>query len=239
MYNAVMSTLSAHSPDANRTRALEMLRRLEGEYGRPAWRPSGRPLDELVSTILSQHTSDANCERAFESLRRMFPTWEHVAQASEESIADAIRGGGLATMKAPRIKAVVREALATGITETLDNLTLDDAKSRLRALPGVGPKTVACVLLFACGRPALPVDTHVYRVSRRVGLIDSSISVDRAHDALEAMLPPDDVYSFHINVIRLGREICKARIPRCSICVLASICDYARANYPADAHAAN
>jgi endonuclease-3 len=222
-----MSTLPAPVSYAGRPGAVEVLHRLERFFGRPEWRPSGHPLDELVSTILSQHTSDTNCERAFNSLRRAFPTWEQIACAEVDDIAGAIRSGGLATMKAPRIKAVVSKALASHLTEQLAAMPLDEAKSALQSLPGVGPKTAACVLMFACGRPALPVDTHVYRVACRVGLIDAQISADRAHGELEAMLPANDVYSFHVNVIRLGREVCKARKPRCAECPLVPVCDFA------------
>ncbi len=207
-------------------RVAVMLSRLEDAYGRPIWRISNPPLDELVLTILSQHTSDANCERAFRSLRAAFPVWEDVASADPDEIANAIRSGGLAAMKAPRIKAVVREALAGDLLDDLPSAPLGEAKSRLQALPGVGPKTAACVLLFACHQPALPVDTHVFRVSHRVGLIDHSTSANQAHDKLESLLDPEDVYSFHLNVIKHGREVCRARSPRCSDCVLTDLCDF-------------
>jgi len=207
--------------------ADEVLRRLEASYGRPAWEAVHSPLEELVLTILSQHTSDANCERAFASLRHAFPTWDQVATASDEQIADAIRGGGLAKVKAPRIKMVVTQVLSTHALDDLDSLTLSDAKSRLRSLPGVGPKTAACVLLFACGRPALPVDTHVYRVSRRIGLIDTTVSAEQAHDQLEPLLNECDVYSFHMNMILHGRTICRARSPRCTECSVVDLCDFA------------
>jgi endonuclease III len=231
VYNAVMSTSPATATSSAQRKTVDVLSRLGRHYGRPEWHPSGRPLEELVSTILSQHTSDTNCERAFSSLRRAFPTWEQVAVADVDDVADAIRSGGLANMKAPRIQSVVSEVLASGLTERLGAMPLDEAKAALQSLPGVGPKTAACVLLFACGRPALPVDTHVYRVTCRVGLIDAHTSPEQAHGELEAMLPPGDVYAFHINVIRLGREICKARSPRCPVCPLASICNYARASH--------
>jgi endonuclease-3 len=227
VYNAVM-VRDSDKRSTVESRASEMLRRLEQNYGRPVWRVDHPPLDELVMTILSQHTSDANCERAFASLRNSFLSWQNVADADVDLIAEAIRSGGLAAMKAPRIKSVVREALATGLLDDLDSLSLSEAKQRLQSLSGVGPKTAACVLLFACKMPALPVDTHVHRVSKRVGLIDQRLSAERAHDELESMLCPEDVYSFHVNVIHHGRTVCKARAPRCGWCSLADICDFAR-----------
>lgn len=204
--------------------AREVLRRLETCFGRPTWRVEHSPLDELVLTILSQHTSDINCERAFASLRAIFPSWEEVVAAPDEAIADAIRAGGLARVKAPRIKMVVSRVLAGNLLDGLEQRPLDEAKALLRSLPGVGPKTAACVLLFACRRPALPVDTHVYRVSQRIGLIDGSTNPEDAHEALEALLDPQDVYSFHVNMIQHGRAICRARSPQCANCPLAELC---------------
>lgn len=212
----------------------EILRTLEAAYGKRAWQPGYEPLDELILTILSQHTSDINSERAFRELRRRFPSWEAVRRAPVAAVADAIRSGGLAAQKAPRIQAVLDRILSRG-TETewaqvLRMLPLDEAKSRLMALPGVGPKTAACVLLFACGRPALPVDTHVYRVARRLGLIEPDVTAEQAHELLERLLKPEDVYGFHLNMIAHGRQVCSARTPHCERCPLRSRCRFARVN---------
>lgn len=226
MYNGTMVKMHTNSSGVA-LRATETLRRLEQKYGRPEWNATRTPLEELVITILSQHTSDTNCERAFDSLRAALPSWRDVADADKADIADAIRVGGLADVKAPRIKAVVNSVLEDGMLDDLPALPLEDAKLRLTSLPGVGPKTAACVLLFACHRPALPVDTHVHRVSTRIGLIRSGTSAEQAHSDLESLLAPEDVYSFHLNVIRLGREICRARAPKCVECCLQDICDYA------------
>lgn len=209
---------------ANSIFARDVLQRLEAHFGRPAWRVEHPPLDELVLTILSQHTSDVNCERAFASLRATFPTWEEVTGATDKAIADAIRAGGLASVKAPRIKTVVGRVLADDLLNGIEERPLDDAKALLRSLPGVGPKTAACVLLFACRRPASPVDTHVYRVSQRVGLIEGPTNPEDAHEVLEGLLDPEDIYSFHINMIQHGRAICRARTPLCASCPIADLC---------------
>lgn len=202
----------------------EITRRLEGLYGRPALAASGRPLDQLIQTILSQHTSDLNSSRAFTDLVRRFPDWSAARDAPVTDVADAIRSGGLADLKARRIQAVLRQ-LGDDDLEDLAEQPPDDALARLTALPGVGPKTAACVLLFACGRPVLPVDTHVHRVALRLGLIPQGTRTAAAQARLEAQLAPDDVYSFHVNMIRHGRAVCRARNPRCAACGLRDHCD--------------
>jgi endonuclease-3 len=182
-------------------------------------------------TVLSQHTSDRNTERAFASLRARFPSWDDIRLAPTEEVATAIRSGGLAAIKAPRIQAILERIIIERGTLDLHHvarLPLDAAKRWLVSLPGVGPKTAACVLLFSFGRPALPVDTHVHRVSRRLGLIESGVSAERAQELLEARLggDRDRVYAFHLNLIAHGRAICRARVPRCEGCCLAGCCDY-------------
>jgi endonuclease III len=205
---------------------------LEEEYGRPAPRQRLRPLDELILTILSQHTSDANSGRAFESLRGRFDSWEAVRDADPEEIADAIRSGGLARTKAVRIKALLQRLTEERGKLDLDHLPgmrLNDARRFLTDLEGVGPKTAACVLLFACDLPAFPVDTHVHRVARRLGLIGPAVSAEDAHRVLEEAVLPEEVYAFHVNLITHGRRICKAQRPRCEACVLAPKCEFYQA----------
>ena len=205
----------------------QILRRLLKDYGPITWRPRYDPVSELVFTILSQHTSDINSERAFERLWDHFGSWEAVAEANVEDVAEPIRIGGLAQVKAPRIKLVLNR-----ITEIhgflnldfLSKLSLQEAKTWLLALPGVGPKTAAVVLCFALGMPAMAVDTHVYRVSKRLGLIHSKINADEAHDILESMVEPKDVFSFHVCLITHGRKICKAIKPLCGRCTLLKGC---------------
>jgi endonuclease-3 len=189
------------------------------------------PVDELVATILSQHTSDKNTQRAFASLRAAFPTWQSVIDASTPAIADAIRSGGLANQKAPRIQAVLRSVLEQYGSFDLDRLAslpLGQARSALTELHGVGPKTASCVLLFSLGMPAIPVDTHVHRVTGRLGLIGPKTTADQAHAVLEAQLDGDRdrSYAFHMHLIRHGRTVCLARRPRCEACSLRSVCHY-------------
>jgi endonuclease III len=214
---------------------------LEQEYGRPAPRNRLSPLDELILTILSQHTSDLNSDRAYASLKQSFDGWEEVRDAGVDEITEAIKAGGLARMKAPRIKAVLNRLSSERGSMNLDflyEMELDDARAYLLSLGGVGPKTAACVLLFACGKPAFPVDTHVHRIARRLGLIGLGTAADEAHTILEEIVPPDKVYAFHISLITHGRRVCKAQRPLCERCVLAPKCDFFGAGRPREKSAA-
>ncbi len=173
-------------------------------------------LDELIATVLSQNTSDANSDAAFCELRRQFHDWDAVRRSPAGRIARAIRSAGLANVKAPRIKAILERVDADRGTLSLDflrDMSTAEALAYLRRLPGVGPKTAACVLLFACQKPVLPVDTHVHRVSRRLGLIGPRTSLAQAHDELSEFVAPSQVLEFHIQLIRHGRNVCKARAP--------------------------
>jgi endonuclease-3 len=210
--------------------ASEVHRRLLDFYGQPVWRTSLPPVDELVSTILSQNTNDINRDRAYQSLRRHFPTWEAVRDADPACVVAAIRSAGLANQKGPRIQQVLREITGErGSLELnfLDELPLEDARTWLKKFKGVGPKTAAIVLLFSLGRPAFPVDTHIYRVTGRVGLRPEKMTVEDAHILLEKLFLPETYYAAHLNIIRLGREICAARKPICERCPLREICNYA------------
>ena len=222
---------SALDRRAARTRAVADA--LDLTYGPRPWRRHLPPVDELVATILSQHTSDVNTDRAFASLRASFPTWQHVIDAPVSDVENAIRSGGLAKQKAPRIQAVLAAVKAQYGGFELDSLAtlpVRDARGVLTALRGVGPKTASCVLLFSLGLPALPVDTHVHRVTRRLGLIDHQMSAEAAHEALETQLAGDRdrVYAFHMHLIYHGRTICTARRPYCERCTLTGLCDFAR-----------
>jgi endonuclease-3 len=186
------------------------------------------PVEELVLTVLSQNTSDVNSGRAFEGLRRRWPTWEALAAAPPSRLADVIRSGGLANVKAPRILAILREIAARQDgridLEWMRTAPTPRVRDYLLTLPGVGPKTAACVLAFSLGRPALPVDTHVFRVARRLGFFGDRVDAARAHDVLEGHVPPRLRVGMHVGLIRLGREICKPGRPRCEVCPLATLC---------------
>jgi endonuclease-3 len=179
-------------------------------------------------TVLSQHTSDVNSERAFASLQKRFGSWEEVADAPLDDIAGAIRVGGIATLKARRIQqilAAIEEREGRLDLGRLEGLSDAEATDYLRSLPGVGPKTAACVLLFSMLRPAFPVDTHVHRVAGRLGLIAPELDAGRAHDVLGERVPPELRYEFHVQLVRHGRRVCKPRRPLCSSCVLLDLCD--------------
>lgn len=206
---------------------LEVLRRLEGVYGRRPWRRWGPPLEGLIATVLSQHTSDVNSAAAYRQLRRTFRTWRACLAAPAEAVEAAIRCGGLARQKTLSIQAILRTLQADRGALSLDFLTrwpLERAREYLRALPGVGPKTAACVLMFNLGRPALPVDTHIHRVAGRLGLISEGTSAEKAHLLLESACPPRRVYAFHVLLIQHGRKVCRARNPRCEECPLSDLC---------------
>jgi endonuclease-3 len=212
-------------------RARQVHQRLLDFYGQPTWRNPLPPLDELVSTILSQNTNDTNRDRAFAALRRRFPTWEQVRDAEPGAVVAAIRPAGLANQKGPRIQTVLKEIMAErGSLDLtfLKELPLEEARSWLMKFKGVGPKTAAIVLLFSLGRPAFPVDTHIYRVTGRIGLRPEEMSVEEAHPYLEGLFPAQAYYAAHLNLIRLGREVCAARRPECERCPLRRLCSYAK-----------
>jgi endonuclease-3 len=219
--------VSATSPASAPWSPAELIAILDREYGRAPARPSGAPVTELVLTLLSQHTSDHNSGRAMHQLLERFSSWDAIIEARPEAVEEAIRPGGLAPTKSKRLQALLAEVHERAPDWNLDflrRLPLPEAKRWLTSLPGVGPKTAACVLLFALGRPALPVDTHVERVSKRLGLVPPKMPADRAHDLLEESLTPSQVYAFHVDLIQHGRRTCHARAPRCLECPLLGRC---------------
>jgi len=206
-------------------------RRLLEAYGEPRWRRPLPPVAELVSTILSQNTNDLNRDRAFAALRAAFPTWEAVRDAPASAVIRAIRPAGLANQKGPRLQAVLR-----AISEERGRLDLrflrrmppDEAAAWLMRFKGVGRKTASIVLLFSLGMPAFPVDTHIHRLSGRLGLRPPRASLDQSHQLLARTFPPETYYAAHLNLIRHGRQVCHARRPDCPACVLRSICPTGR-----------
>lgn len=209
--------------------ARQVLARLLDAYGVPTWRDPLPPVDELVSTILSQNTNDVNRDKAFFALKRHFADWEEVRLASEAEIIEAIRPAGLANQKGPRIKAVLNEIFAErGNLDLgfLADLPLEDARQWLLKFKGVGRKTAAIVLQFSLNRPAFPVDTHIYRITGRLGLRPEKLNLEQTHDLMEQLIDPADYYAGHLNLIRLGREICHAGKPDCLHCPVSDLCDY-------------
>lgn len=217
--------------DDSITKFDEIERILDAEYGPRVLRESGDPLSELIGTILSQNTSDVNTARSMARLREEFPTWKDVRAAPVEEVVDAIRSGGLANTKGPLIQAVLDTLIdRRGDTDLrfLGEMELDEAKAWLTGMNGIGPKTAACVLLFSLGRPAMPVDTHVHRVMRRLGVVPPRTSPEATARALETLIGPDPhrVYAVHVETISHGRQVCKAQRPRCETCPLLHLCDY-------------
>jgi endonuclease-3 len=218
-----MSTLSK--------RAIKIHEKLLEAFGEPVWRNPLPAIDELVSTILSQNTNDINRDRAFNALRAKFPTWEDVRDAKTGDVIDAIRSSGLANQKGPRIQQALRSITEERGSLDLDflaDLPVEEARAWLTKFNGVGPKTAAIILCFSLNKPAFPVDTHIYRVTGRIGLRPEKMTVEQAHPHLESLFPPETYYAAHLNIIRLGREICQARKPNCPICPIRKLCDFGR-----------
>ena len=204
-----------------------LMNSLDKEYGPFNWEPRYNPADELVFTILSQHTSDINSERAFKILMENFDSLNDIADAEISQIEKCIKSAGLYRIKAKRIKDVlmwVRAEVGSFDLSFLSEMPLEDAKNWLKRIDCIGPKTAAIILCFSLGMPAMPVDTHIYRVSKRLGYIGPKVSADKAHDILEPMVPPEDVFRFHLYLINHGRKVCKALRPLCHQCTISWGC---------------
>jgi endonuclease-3 len=230
---AFIEEMKPPSPDelAEKKRLVKFItQNLEATYGIPRNCSFEDPLDELIGTILSQSTTNINSHRAFESLKKRFPDWDFVRRARPATIAAAIQSGGLANVKSVVIKNVLNEILARRGNLDLSFLKsapMDEARTFLTSLKGVGPKTAACVLLFSCQRPLFPMDTHIFRILRRLGLLPEKISDQQAHALMEPLIPPGKHYSLHINLIAHGRKICHPRSPKCEQCSIIELCDFA------------
>lgn len=227
-----MTSSPSRQPDADdecRTLVRRVCENLDGEYGAKRNRPNRKPLDTLVGIILSQQNSSASSHACFTELKRRFPTWEAALAAPVGAIEDAIRRGGLARIKARRIHAILAELLARhGSLELghLANLTPDDAVVELSRLPGVGPKTARCVLLFSLGADVFPMDVHIFRIAERLGLIAPKTPDARAHRIVGALIPDGRRYSAHVNMIEHGRTVCRPTAPKCDACCLLEYCPY-------------
>jgi len=221
------------STQALKQKYAAVYQKLVEAYGQPQWRQHLPPVDELVSTILSQSTSDVNRDKGFYALKARYPDWESVMTAPPDDVIETIRPAGLANQKGPRIQAALRTVYEARGAITLDflaDMPMAEAESWLTAIKGVGRKTAAIILLFAFNRPAFPVDTHVHRITQRLGLIGPKVSADKAHDLLAELGDPDTYYPMHLNLIRHGREVCQARQPKCDRCVLQAECAYYQKN---------
>ena len=205
-----------------------IIKSLADIYGKPQWKPRLEPLDELIFTVLTQNTSDLNAEKAFYKLKSL-GSWENISNTPEFRIAKLIKSGGLSNIKSKRILGILNEIKKRRKTldlSFLSELTLKEAKEWLISMDGIGPKTASVLLSFSFNMPAIPVDTHVHRVSQRLNLIKTKTNADQAHDILEKLIPDENKYSFHVLLINHGRKICHARNPKCEDCCLNQICSY-------------
>ena len=210
-----------------RKRIKKIDKLLEKEYGRKVWKSKGDPLSVLIATLLSQNTSDNNSHKAYANLRKVFKSWNKVKKAPVSKIAKTIKSGGLSDIKAKRIKKILNQSPSGNGNLRLSFLKKqkkEEIESYLKGFKGVGDKTVACVLLFSLGRAWMPVDTHIFRVSKRLGLIPPNANFKMAHKILNKIVPSPKIYQFHINLIAFGRAICKAQNPGCEVCILYSNC---------------
>ncbi len=218
---------------ARKEKLSQVSQKLLEHFGIPDWHEILPPVDELVCTILSQNTNDINRDKAFSALKERYSTWEEVRDADSAELQYVIRIAGLAQQKGPNIQAALREISEKNGAidlEWLKNLSGDEARDWLVNLKGVGPKTAAIVMVFALGMPAFPVDTHIYRVTGRIGLRPKKLNVEKTHQYLEMIGDPGEFGPLHLNLINLGRNFCQARKPKCSGCPVIDLCDYSEKN---------
>lgn len=215
--------------DAQRSHAAQVYERLLLAYGEPTWRPFYKPMDELVLTFLSQNTSDLNSGRAFAALKARYETWQEVLDAPVEELAETIRSGGLAYQKAPRIQKALRrikEERGDFNLDFLEDWPVEQVVGWLTSFDGIGHKTASIVALFCFNKAAFPVDTHVGRVTRRLGLAGPKDTEERIKAIWESLAPPEWFYPLHLNLIRHGRQVCHSQRPECGRCPLIDICAY-------------
>jgi endonuclease-3 len=210
-----------------------IIQNLKAVYGVPQCEPDLDPLDVLIQTILSQSTTNVNSHRAFESLKQRFPDWQSARRARVTSIETAIKSGGLARQKSIRIKQLLNEIYERRGSLDLTFLAtapIEEAVEFLSSFKGVGPKTIACTLLFSCNRSIFPIDTHIFRIARRLALIPEKCSDEEAHRLMTAMIPDGRFYEIHVNIIRHGRKVCRPQNPLCQQCCLVEYCHYYEKN---------
>ncbi|HAF60832.1 MAG TPA: hypothetical protein DCK95_00720 [Anaerolineaceae bacterium] len=231
MENQTLNKVTEEQIEKDKANARWLYQALLEKYGLPTWRTPLPAIDELISTILSQNTNDHNRDIAFNRLRAAFPTWEEVRDADVEKIIAAIRPAGLENQKGKRIKTVLQQISQEHAQLDLDFLTdwdREKVRGYLLQFKGVGMKTAAIVMQFSLGMPAFPVDTHIYRVTGRFGIRPENMNVEECHLYMESLFSPDQYEAGHLNIIRLGREICQARKPHCEICPLQERCNFFR-----------
>jgi endonuclease-3 len=210
-----------------RVKVRRITRFLERKYGVPYRKGRSDPIEILIQTILSQNTNDRNRDRAYQRLKTQFPSWEDVLRARVKTVIQAIRPGGLAKQKARRIHEIlhwIKEREGKLSLSFLKRMNSDEIKKTIGDLKGIGPKTVHCLLLFGMRREAFPVDTHVLRVGKRLGFIPEWMNAEKAHEWMSPLIPEKKSLSLHLNLIRFGREICKAKNPQCDLCFLSKKC---------------
>ena len=213
----------------DRQRVIEIIPLLEQKYGVPEWNRRGDPLASLVKTVLSQSTNDLNRDRAYDTLIDNFPTWYDVMNAHPEKIAETIRVAGLANQKSVRIKEILQWIEKTYGSLNIDficDMDPDEVTKTFMQLKGIGIKTISVVLMFTCGVDVFPVDTHVHRICRRIGFLPDNASAEKTHWHMQAIVPDGKSYSFHMNLLKLGRTICKARNPKCPECPIQKYCQF-------------
>ena len=207
----------------------KILRFLNKAYGRPKAFRKASPVDVLIRTVLSQNTTDKNSIPAFRTLKRKFKPWDQILKADLKDITHSIKHAGLADIKAHRIKGILTETKRREGSITLSalkKLSIEDSLEYLKSLKGVGPKTAACVLLFSFRKPVMPVDTHIFRLTKRLGLINKTLKIEEAHKVLSSIVPKRLIYEFHLDIIEHGRRTCKAQNPKCGICIIYKLCKF-------------
>jgi endonuclease-3 len=225
----ILKLLKIRLLDILKKRVMNIYNKLAELYGKPVWTEPSDPLPALIKTILSQNTNDANRDRAYRGLRQKFPSWEDVLSARPSAIATAIKAGGLSKQKSRYIKDIlkwIKKEFGELSLDAINDMTNEEAIELLSSQKGIGVKTAAVVLMFCCGRDVCPVDTHVHRISKRLGLVPENASAEKAYYLLGPMIPKGKAYTMHMNFLSFGKSLCPARNPHCYECPLYRQCIY-------------